>query len=257
MARVETDYVGSRIDTTAQVTNYLPAYDLTQRARRRGGAATGRPRCSSITSTNRLALLTNASAINVNVCRSSTEPLVAAAAHLRDRSHVSLRRESGTGGCTAASAAAATAPAPTTPAAPPPAPVVAALRRSPPPPAQELVLRGVNFETASAKLKPESTAILDGVVVTIQQCHCSRVGWTSAATSDSVGKPDYNQKLSERRAIAVKGLPSRRSRRGRGASRPRRASARKTRSPITRRSRAARRIAGSRCNSPLPRVLVI
>jgi OmpA-OmpF porin, OOP family len=64
------------------------------------------------------------------------------------------------------------------------------------------VLKGVNFETASAKLRPESTAILDGVAATIQQCHCSRVdirGYT-----DSVGKPEYNQKLSERRAIAVK-----------------------------------------------------
>jgi OmpA-OmpF porin, OOP family len=65
-----------------------------------------------------------------------------------------------------------------------------------------LVLKGVNFETNSAKLRPESTAILDGVASTIQQCHCSKVsihGYT-----DSVGKPEYNQKLSERRAIAVK-----------------------------------------------------
>jgi len=64
------------------------------------------------------------------------------------------------------------------------------------------VLKGVNFETASAKLKPESTAILDGVAATIQQCHCSKVeirGYT-----DSVGKPDYNKDLSERRAKAVK-----------------------------------------------------
>jgi OOP family OmpA-OmpF porin len=64
------------------------------------------------------------------------------------------------------------------------------------------VLKGVNFETASAKLKSESTAILDGVAATIARCHCSRVeirGYT-----DSVGKPDYNQKLSERRATAVK-----------------------------------------------------
>lgn len=64
------------------------------------------------------------------------------------------------------------------------------------------MLKGVNFETASAKLRPESTAILDGVASTIQRCHCSKVdirGYT-----DSVGKPEYNQKLSERRAIAVK-----------------------------------------------------
>jgi len=64
------------------------------------------------------------------------------------------------------------------------------------------VLKGVNFETASAKLLPESTAVLAGVASTIEQCHCSKVdirGYT-----DSVGKPEYNQKLSERRAMAVK-----------------------------------------------------
>jgi OOP family OmpA-OmpF porin len=64
------------------------------------------------------------------------------------------------------------------------------------------VLRGVNFETNSAKLRPESTSVLDGVAATIQQCHCSRVdirGYT-----DSVGKPEYNEKLSDRRASAVK-----------------------------------------------------
>jgi outer membrane protein OmpA-like peptidoglycan-associated protein len=64
------------------------------------------------------------------------------------------------------------------------------------------VLQGVTFETASAKLRPESAAILDGVATRIQRCHCSRVdirGYT-----DSVGKPEYNQKLSERRANAVK-----------------------------------------------------
>jgi OOP family OmpA-OmpF porin len=64
------------------------------------------------------------------------------------------------------------------------------------------VLKGVNFETGSAKLMSASTAILDGVATTIKQCHCSKVhirGYT-----DSVGKPPYNQKLSERRANAVK-----------------------------------------------------
>ncbi len=64
------------------------------------------------------------------------------------------------------------------------------------------MLKGVTFETGSAKLTAESTAILDGVAATIQRCHCSQVdirGYT-----DSVGKPEFNQKLSERRAIAVK-----------------------------------------------------
>ncbi|MGB6355352.1 MAG: OmpA family protein, partial [Steroidobacteraceae bacterium] len=85
---------------------------------------------------------------------------------------------------------------------PPPPPPAAVPPPPPPPPAKELVLKGVNFETASAKLRPESTAVLDGVAATIAQCHCSEVdirGYT-----DSVGKPEFNQKLSERRANAVK-----------------------------------------------------
>ena len=64
------------------------------------------------------------------------------------------------------------------------------------------MLQGVTFETNSAKLRPESASILDGVVTRIERCHCSHVeirGYT-----DSVGKPEYNQKLSERRANAVK-----------------------------------------------------
>lgn len=92
----------------------------------------------------------------------------------------------------------APAPAPA-PAAPPPPPAPAA---APPPPAAEVVLKGVNFETASAKLKPESTTVLDAAVANIKKCNCGRVeirGYT-----DSVGKPEYNQKLSERRASAVK-----------------------------------------------------
>jgi OOP family OmpA-OmpF porin len=91
---------------------------------------------------------------------------------------------------------------PPAPPAPPPVPPVPAPVAAPPPPIRESVLKGVNFETGSAKLMPESTTILDGVVPTIMQCHCSTVvirGYT-----DSVGKPPFNQKLSERRAIAVK-----------------------------------------------------
>jgi OmpA-OmpF porin, OOP family len=82
----------------------------------------------------------------------------------------------------------------------------------PPPPAQELVLKDVTFATNSATLLPGSERTLDGVARTIQQCRCSHVdirGYT-----DSVGKAEYNQKLSERRANSVKdyleshGVPS-------------------------------------------------
>ncbi len=65
----------------------------------------------------------------------------------------------------------------------------------------EVVLRGVNFETASAKLTPGSSKILDEVVTTLKQRGQSKAeinGYT-----DSIGKPDYNLKLSQRRAEAV------------------------------------------------------
>jgi outer membrane protein len=117
-------------------------------------------------------------------------------------------------GRAAAPVAAPVRPAPVAPPAPPappaPAPVVApppvapapAPVAPPAPPAQEVVLKGVNFETASNKLKPESIAVLDSAVANIRKCNCGKVeirGYT-----DSVGKAEYNQKLSERRAIAVK-----------------------------------------------------
>jgi outer membrane protein OmpA-like peptidoglycan-associated protein len=89
----------------------------------------------------------------------------------------------------------APAPAPPLATVPPPAP-------APPAPRQELVLKGVDFETASAELRPESTAILDGVADTVKRCNCSGVeirGYT-----DSVGDRDYNQRLSEQRANTVK-----------------------------------------------------
>jgi outer membrane protein OmpA-like peptidoglycan-associated protein/outer membrane protein W len=66
---------------------------------------------------------------------------------------------------------------------------------------EELVLRGVNFETASAKLTSDSAAVLDGVVAILNMRPNARAeihGYT-----DSVGKDAYNQKLSERRAQSV------------------------------------------------------
>jgi len=107
------------------------------------------------------------------------------------------------GGGHAQAPAPAVAPPPPPPPPPPPAPPPEpAPLPPPPPPAREEVLQGVNFETNSAKLRPESAAILDGVATRIERCHCSHVdihGYT-----DSVGTAEYNQKLSERRANAVK-----------------------------------------------------
>jgi iron complex outermembrane receptor protein len=65
IGRIDNDYVGSRIDTTAQA-NYLPAYDLTNiRAGVEGSNWTAVLFVNNVT--NRLALLTNSPAINVNV----------------------------------------------------------------------------------------------------------------------------------------------------------------------------------------------
>jgi len=65
IGRVENNYVGSRIDTTAQA-NFLPSYDLTNiRAGVEGSNWTAVLFANNVT--NRLALLTNSPAINVNV----------------------------------------------------------------------------------------------------------------------------------------------------------------------------------------------
>jgi outer membrane protein OmpA-like peptidoglycan-associated protein/outer membrane protein W len=66
---------------------------------------------------------------------------------------------------------------------------------------EELVLTGVTFETASAKLTPESSGQLDKVVAVLRLRPNSKTeihGYT-----DSRGSDAYNQKLSERRASAV------------------------------------------------------
>ena len=195
VGRIDNDYVGSRIDSTAQA-NYLPPYDLTNvRAGLEGEHWKASLFATNVT--NRLALLTNVPAINVNV---ATFNRTAMEQPLTIGLDLSYRFGGG-------KPAPAAAPPPPTPPPPPPPPPLAVEPPPPPPappapPAREMVLKGVNFETDSAKLRPESTSILDGVASTIQQCHCSKVdihGYT-----DSVGKPEYNQKLSERRANSVK-----------------------------------------------------
>jgi outer membrane receptor protein involved in Fe transport len=198
VTRVDNNYVGSRIDTTAQA-NYLPPYDLTNvRAGLEGNRWSANLFVNNVT--NRLALLTNASAINVNV---STFNRTAMEQPLTFGLDLNFRFGGGEAPAPAPAAAAPPPPPPPAPPPPPPAAQPAPLPPPPPaPPAREMVLKGVNFETDSAKLRPESASTLDGVASTIQQCHCSKVdirGYT-----DSLGKPEYNQKLSERRANAVK-----------------------------------------------------
>jgi iron complex outermembrane receptor protein len=65
LARADYTYVGSRIDTTAQA-NYLPSYDLTNL---RAGVESDKWSAALYVNNvaNKMALLTNSSAINVNV----------------------------------------------------------------------------------------------------------------------------------------------------------------------------------------------
>jgi len=67
---------------------------------------------------------------------------------------------------------------------------------------EKFILRGINFETGSAALTPDSYAVLDQVVRSLMAYPEVKVeikGYT-----DSVGDWDYNLDLSQRRADAVK-----------------------------------------------------
>lgn len=63
-------------------------------------------------------------------------------------------------------------------------------------------IEGANFDTASAKLKPTADAKLQQVVDFASKYPDADLGVTGH--TDSVGKDAYNQKLSEKRAAAVK-----------------------------------------------------
>jgi OOP family OmpA-OmpF porin len=65
----------------------------------------------------------------------------------------------------------------------------------------KIVLHGVNFETAKAKLTPNAKTILDGVAEQIAKR--PELMLEISGHTDSVGKTAYNQNLSERRAQAV------------------------------------------------------
>jgi outer membrane protein OmpA-like peptidoglycan-associated protein len=111
---------------------------------------------------------------------------------------------------------------------PPPPPVVAAA----PPPAptpvpvkKKIVLRGVNFDFDKATIRPDARPILDQAAETLKQE--GDIGIAVEGHTDSVGSDEYNQRLSVRRAKAVKDYlagkgidPSRMSVTGYGESKP-------------------------------------
>lgn len=68
--------------------------------------------------------------------------------------------------------------------------------------ADEIRLPGVNFETASAALLPESFAVLDEAVATLQRY--PELGIEVAGHTDSRASDAYNLALSQRRAEAVR-----------------------------------------------------
>jgi outer membrane protein OmpA-like peptidoglycan-associated protein len=67
---------------------------------------------------------------------------------------------------------------------------------------EKFVLRGVNFETGSASITPDSYAVLDQVVKSLKAYPEVRV--EVSGYTDNVGKDDYNLALSQRRADSVK-----------------------------------------------------
>jgi outer membrane protein OmpA-like peptidoglycan-associated protein len=86
------------------------------------------------------------------------------------------------------------------PPAPPP-PVVAAA----PPPApvkKKIVLRGVNFDFDKYNIRPDAAPILDEAAKTLKEY--GDVTVSVDGYTDWIGSEEYNQRLSERRAAAVK-----------------------------------------------------
>jgi OOP family OmpA-OmpF porin len=106
----------------------------------------------------------------------------------------------------APAAAPTLAPAPAVVIAPP---VAAAAVIAPPPPRQRetvsLILGAdASFDSGKADLKSEGRAKLDDVAAKLTQPGVQIQSMTITGHTDSVGKPDSNQRLSERRADAVK-----------------------------------------------------
>jgi outer membrane protein OmpA-like peptidoglycan-associated protein len=89
------------------------------------------------------------------------------------------------------------------PAPPPPVAPVAAPPPPPPPPAKKkIVLRGVNFDFDKSNIRPDAVPILEQACSILKQE--STINVSCNGYTDSIGTDAYNQKLSERRARAVR-----------------------------------------------------
>ncbi len=95
------------------------------------------------------------------------------------------------------------------PPPPPPPPAPPARPAPPPPPAppapaesKKIILRGITFDFNKATIKPEFAPVLDEAEQILKDNPRIRV--TIEGHTDSIGSEAYNQRLSERRADAVK-----------------------------------------------------
>ena len=95
-------------------------------------------------------------------------------------------------------------------AAPPPPPPAPAPRPAPPPPppppapaeSKKIILRGINYDFDKSNIKREFAPVLDEAAQILKDNPSVKV--TIEGHTDSIGTDAYNQKLSERRANAVK-----------------------------------------------------
>jgi outer membrane protein OmpA-like peptidoglycan-associated protein len=94
---------------------------------------------------------------------------------------------------------------PAEPPPPPPPPVARAEEPPPPPPPpapKRIVLRGITFDFNKSNIKKEFVPVLDEAAQILKDNADVQV--TVEGHTDSIGSDEYNQKLSERRANAVK-----------------------------------------------------
>ena len=96
------------------------------------------------------------------------------------------------------------APPPPPPAAPPSRPMAPPSPSAAPPPgvSKKIVLRGINFDFNKYAIKREFAPVLDEAAQILKDNPSVKV--TVEGHTDSIGSDAYNQKLSERRAMAVK-----------------------------------------------------